>query len=83
MLTEHCTERMAEFVVAAEARGERVVAITASPLDGASTLTLGTTTIPLYNIDATTQMTMLRAKTGIVTLTNGIITSKLNCRDIR
>ena len=83
MLTEHCTERMAEFVVAAEARGEHVVAITASPLDGTSTLTLGTTTIPLYNIDATTQMTMLRAKTGIVPLTNGIITSKLNCRDRR
>ena len=35
-----------------------------------------------YNIDATTLMTILRAKVGVVELTDGVITDKRNVRDI-
>ena len=35
-----------------------------------------------YNIDATTLVTMLRAKTGVVELQDGVIADKRNCRDI-
>lgn len=82
MITDQCRRNMEQWVAEALAQGDQVVAITASPLDNQSTITLGENTIPLYNIDATTLITMLRAKTGVVTLHDGVITQKLNCRDM-
>ena len=35
-----------------------------------------------YHIDATTLMTMLRAKVGVVELNDGVITDKRNVRDV-
>lgn len=82
LLDGRCAERMNGFVARAVAAGEEVVATTATPLEGVQTITLGGCAVPLYNIDATTQMTMLRAKAGVVTLRDGVITQKLNCRDM-
>lgn len=82
MMTPACQRRMEEFVAEALAKGDKVVAITASPLDDQTTFALGENQIPLYNIDATTLITMLRAKTGVVTLRDGVITQKQNCRDL-
>jgi triosephosphate isomerase len=38
--------------------------------------------VSVYNLDATTMATMLRAEVGMVTLDDGVITEKKNCRDI-
>lgn len=81
ILRPRCQQRMAEFAAQAEARGEKLVAITSTPLENTQTLEWAPT-IPVYNIDATTLMTMLRAKAGVVTLRDGVITQKLNCRDM-
>ena len=43
----------------------------------------GTGEVRCYNIDASTMRTMLRAENGLVTLDDGTITAKKNCRDIR
>ncbi|MBR4969794.1 MAG: DoxX protein [Alistipes sp.] len=40
------------------------------------------TTLPIYNIDAKTMKTMLRANFGLVELENGVIAAKYNYRDI-
>lgn len=37
---------------------------------------------PVYNIDPTTLKTMIRARTGLVLLKEGIVLGKWNCRDI-
>ncbi len=82
MMTERCRERLTTFVEEAVARGERAVVITSDRIDNVPYLELGHQ-LPVYNIDATTLMTMLRAKTGVVTLRDGVIEQKRNCRDVK
>ena len=60
----------------AEANGGEVVYIT--PVELSSV----TAAHPCYNMDAKTMKTILRAEYGLVILENGVITDKLNYRDI-
>lgn len=83
MLTESCRERLSHFVGEAVGRGERVIAITADNIDNRPRVEFAQHNVPIYNIDATTLITMLRAKTGVVTLNNGVIEQKRNCRDVQ
>lgn len=83
MLTLRIERRLAEFVSGAQAAGERVVVITATPLEEPRQISFEQSgDLPLYNIDATTLMTMLRAKVGCVTLQDGVIQEKANWRDL-
>ncbi len=79
-----CAERFGKIVDRAAAEGAKAVLITASPISPGETADFGKSgPVVLYNVDATTMITMLRATTGMVVLDGGIITDKKNCRDIR
>lgn len=84
-LRPSCERRMAELVDSVQMRGAgRVICVTSTPLNGTTDISFDRRTyIPIYNIDATTMLTMLRAKTGLVVLNDGVIESKYNCRDIK
>lgn len=78
-----CAERFA--VVAERAAGENALAVclTSTPVKAGETVSFGGgDPVAVYNVDATTMITMLRATTGLVVLDNGVITDKKNCRDI-
>lgn len=79
-----CEQRLAALAARALENGDRVVCLTASPLgEGMDSVKFaGGPEIPVYNVDATTLITMLRAKAGVVVLQGGVIGDKLNCRDI-
>jgi uncharacterized membrane protein YphA (DoxX/SURF4 family) len=78
-----CAERFEKVVKSAAAEGAKVVLLTASPISDGETASFGDTApVTVYNVDATTMMTMLRARTGMVTLSGGEITDKKNCRDL-
>ncbi|MDR1671836.1 MAG: DoxX protein [Alistipes sp.] len=62
--------------------GDKVVLLTATPLTEGQTVAFGRP-VPVYNVDATTMITMLRASVGMVVLEDGVIAGKKNCRDIR
>ena len=82
-LSNRCARRMASLVVRAREEGSEVVCLTPDPLEGVSTYDFGTGGVTCYNIDASTMKTMLRAENGLVTLDDGTISDKRNCRDIR
>ncbi|WP_417015199.1 BT_3928 family protein [Alistipes sp.] len=82
-LSRRCVHRMAALVERARSEGAEVVCLTPDPLRGAMTHDFGTGEVACYNIDASTMKTMLRAENGLVTLDDGTITAKMNCRDIR
>ena len=82
-LSRRCERRMARLVAAAEAEGLAVVCLTPEPLDGDYVHLFGGREVPCCNIDASTMKTMLRANNGLVVLDDGVITAKMNCRDIR
>ncbi len=72
-----------KIVRRADEEGAKVVLLTATPLSEQRTMTFGTASpVEVYNIDATTMITMLRASVGMVVLEDGVIVDKKNCRDI-
>lgn len=84
MIEPRCAERFGKIAERAAQEGAKAILVTSSPIGAEETMTFGSgVSIPVYNMDATTMMTMLRAKTGIVVLDGGVISAKKNCRDIR
>ena len=78
-----CLERLEALVDRATAAGDRVICLTPEPLREITYHSFGASDeVRCYNIDATTLVTMLRAKTGVVELQDGVIADKRNCRDI-
>ena len=82
-LPQACIDRMAALVARAAREGAEVICLTPYPLDGETWYDFGTGEVHCYNIDASTMKTMLRARNGLVTLDDGTISDKRNCRDIR
>lgn len=79
-----CAERFAIVAERAAAEGAKAVVITSSPISAGETAAFGSAPpLPVYNVDGTTMITMLRAATGMVVLDGGVIAEKKNCRDIR
>ena len=81
-LRARCRERMEEVVRYAARHGYPAVCVTTSPLPEGGLIALGERGVPVYNIDPTTLKTMIRARTGLVLLKEGIVLGKWNCRDI-
>jgi triosephosphate isomerase len=77
-----CERRLAELVAHAEAEGALVVCLTSSAIPEGGVVRFGSAAVEVYNLDPSTMLTMLRAKTGVVILDSGIIVSKQNCRDV-
>jgi uncharacterized membrane protein YphA (DoxX/SURF4 family) len=76
--------RFERIVRRAYEEGAKVVLLTATPLVDGQTATFGEAPpVEVYNVDATTMITMLRASVGMVVLEDGVIVDKKNCRDIR
>lgn len=75
--------RLEALVNRAAEEGARVVCITPEPLREVTYHHFGESEeVRCYNIDATTLMTMLRAKVGVVELNDGVIMDKRNVRDL-
>ena len=78
-----CEQRLAKVVERAKAENSAVVVLTPEPITRPTYHSFaGSENVRCYNIDSKTMKTMLRANTGIVVLTDGIVTRKANCRDI-
>lgn len=82
-LPRGCRRRMAALVARACGEGAAVVCLTPQPLYGVAVRDFGSGEVECLNIDASTMLTMLRARNGVVVLDDGVIAAKRNCRDIR
>ncbi len=83
LITPRCAARFEDIARRAYEERAKVVLLTATPLTGERKARFGEATpVRIYNVDATTMITMLRASVGMVVLENGVITDKRNCRDI-
>lgn len=80
---ERCAARLRRVIERAEAEDALAICLTPEPLREVTYRGFdGSDEIRCYNIDAQVMKTMLRANTGLVELTDGVITAKYNCRDI-
>lgn len=83
-VSKRCEQRLAKVVERAKSEQAAVICLTPQPITRPTYHSFaGSETVRCYNIDSKTMKTMLRANTGIVVLTDGIITQKANCRDIK
>ncbi len=80
-----CARRLERLVRRAQAEGALAVCLTPEPLSEVTYRSFGdgADSVRCYNIDATVMKTMLRARTGVVVLDDGVIVRKRNCRDVR
>ena len=82
-ISDSCEERLRLVVEQAAAEEASVICLTPEPITRPTYHSFaGSEQVRCYNIDSKTMKTMLRANTGLVVLTDGIITRKANCRDI-
>ncbi len=82
-VSRSCERRLGDLVRRAAAQEARIICITPASLREQAEVSFdGAPAVPCYNIDATTMKTMLRARTGVVTLDDGVIADKRNCRDV-
>ncbi len=78
-----CLESIISLIHNKQAQGKEIVCITPSQISHDDYHSFGQSAqVPIFNVDGTLLKTMLRAKNGTITLHDGVIVSKLNCRDI-
>ena len=78
-----CAHRLRMLIERADREGASVLCLTPGPLDEeARHAFLGSRLVRCCNIDVHTLKTLLRANNGVVVLEDGVITAKMNCRDI-
>ena len=79
---EEVVERFVATAKHADSEGYKIVCLTPANIIHQTQLNFGGVSVPIYNIDAKTMKTMLRANYGLVELENGTIVAKYNYRDI-
>ncbi len=78
-----CAHRLRMLIERADREGASVLCLTPGPLnEEARHAFLGSRPVRCCNIDVHTLKTLLRANNGVVVLEDGVITAKMNCRDI-
>lgn len=80
-LPAKCETSLAEVIAHAKAQNAKVAVISPSDLPVSGDIKIGQSVVPIYNIDATTLKTMLRALNGVITLNDGVVVDKKNCTD--
>lgn len=82
-ISKRCEQRLRTVVERATEEQAAVICLTPEPITRPTYHSFADSEpVRCYNIDSKTMKTMLRANTGLVVLTDGIITRKENCRDI-
>ena len=82
-VSPRCEQRLRSVVEQAAAEDAAVICLTPETVTRPTFHSFaGSKQVRCYNIDSKTMKTMLRANTGLVVLTDGIITRKSNCTDI-
>ena len=82
-ISKRCEQRLASVVEQAKREQAAIVCLTPQPITCPTYQSFADSEdVRCYNIDSKTMKTMLRANTGIVVLTDGIVTRKANCSDI-
>lgn len=76
-----CLERMESYIYEANERGDHTIVITSQKITEPYVDIAGES-LKCYNIDATTLKSVMRARVGVVELSDGVITSKRSCVDI-
>lgn len=80
---KECEMHLCAAVEQARNEGAAVVCLTSDSLpESGRTLLGGSCDVECYNVDAKTLKTILRAEAGLVILRDGVISEKLNWRDI-
>ncbi len=80
-LRPRCKKRIEEYVAAAAQEGDYTIIATSAKLSNAH-YNIGNESIECYTIDATTLKSIMRAKVGVIELTDGVIQSKRSCIDL-
>ncbi|MFI3258558.1 MAG: DoxX protein [Rikenellaceae bacterium] len=73
-----CDSNFRRFIERAKANGDRVITVTPGYISKRANY-MG---VESYNIDPTTMKTALRANYGVISLKDGVIYDKRNCRDM-
>ena len=82
-VSKRCEQRLAKVVEQAQAEQAAVICLTPEPVTRPTYHSFADSEqIRCYNIDSKTMKTMLRANTGLVVLTDGVISRKSNCLDL-
>lgn len=82
-VSERCEQRLKKVVEQAAEEDAAIICLTPEPVTRPTYHSFaGSKQVRCYNIDSKTMKTMLRANTGLVVLTDGIVSRKSNCRDI-
>ena len=82
-VSKRCERRLASVVEQAKREQAAIICLTPQPITCPTYHSFADSeNVRCYNIDSKTMKTMLRANTGIVVLTDGIVTRKANCSDI-
>ena len=82
-ISHKCEQRLRSVVERAAEEQAPVICLTPEPITRPTYHSFADSKqVRCYNIDSKTLKTMLRANTGLVVLTDGIITRKSNCTDI-
>lgn len=77
-----CMARIRRALDYAESRDIEVIGVTSGIIVENMVMAAGSYRIPLYNIDATTLKTLIRAKAGLVALKDGTVAGKWSCYGI-
>lgn len=82
-VSKRCEQRLAKVVEQVQAEQAAVICLTPEPVTRPTYHSFADSEqIRCYNIDSKTMKTMLRANTGLVVLTDGVISRKSNCLDL-
>ena len=82
-VSERCEQRLKKVVEQAAEEDAAIICLTPEPVTRPTYHSFaGSKQVRCYNIDSKTMKTMLRANTGLVVLTDGIVRRKYNCTDI-
>lgn len=77
-----CAKRLSGALDYAVSQGIDIIGVTTAPLFTGRSFPVGGHMVPMYNIDATTLKSLIRAEAGIVVLKEGTILAKWSCRGI-
>lgn len=81
-ISKSCNRRIVKLLQSAEEQGAKAICITPDKLPSHGFSFDADHSVEIYNIDASTMKTMLRASVGVVEFDDGVIISKKNCIDL-
>lgn len=81
-LDARCRRRLASALDYASQQGYNMISVTSAIMPAGGVVPIGDHMLPMYNIDATTLKSLIRANSGLVVLQEGTVLGKWSCAGI-